>query len=103
MRRGGAEEKEKDHRKLNFRWSFGPSVEIRTRGLLNPIQARYQTSPHPDIHLCCNLNFQRKSERAFCPLRLVRVSRFELEASWTPFKRDTKLRHTRISPCLVDS
>ena len=27
---------------------FGPSVEIRTRGLLNPIQARYQTSPHPD-------------------------------------------------------
>ena len=28
---------------------FGPSVEIRTRGLLNPIQARYQTSPHPDI------------------------------------------------------
>ena len=28
---------------------------------------------------------------------LVRVSRFELEASWTPFKRDTKLRHTRIS------
>ena len=30
---------------------FGPSVEIRTRGLLNPIQARYQTSPHPDISL----------------------------------------------------
>ena len=29
---------------------FGPSVEIRTRGLLNPIQARYQTSPHPDTH-----------------------------------------------------
>ena len=29
---------------------FGPSVEIRTRGLLNPIQARYQTSPHPDIY-----------------------------------------------------
>ena len=27
---------------------FGPSVEIRTQGLLNPIQARYQTSPHPD-------------------------------------------------------
>ena len=26
----------------------GPSVEIRTQGLLNPIQARYQTSPHPD-------------------------------------------------------
>ena len=31
---------------------YGPSVEIRTRGLLNPIQARYQTSPHPDILLC---------------------------------------------------
>ena len=32
----------------------GPSVEIRTRGLLNPIQARYQTSPHPDtIFTCC--------------------------------------------------
>ena len=30
---------------------FGPSVEIRTRGLLNPIQARYQTSPHPDMQL----------------------------------------------------
>ena len=29
----------------------GPSVEIRTRGLLNPIQARYQTSPHPDIYM----------------------------------------------------
>ena len=27
----------------------GPSVEIRTQGLLNPIQARYQTSPHPDM------------------------------------------------------
>ncbi len=25
----------------------GPSAEIRTQGLLNPIQARYQTSPHP--------------------------------------------------------
>ena len=30
---------------------FGPSDWIRTSGLLNPIQARYQTSPHPDIHL----------------------------------------------------
>ena len=32
---------------------FGPSVEIRTRGLLNPIQARYQTSPHPDASCDC--------------------------------------------------
>ena len=31
--------------------SFGPSDWIRTSGLLNPIQARYQTSPHPDIVL----------------------------------------------------
>lgn len=41
----------KNEIRKNFR-SFGfhgPSVEIRTRGLLNPIQARYQTSPHPDI------------------------------------------------------
>ena len=30
---------------------FGPSDWIRTSGLLNPIQARYQTSPHPDILL----------------------------------------------------
>ena len=27
---------------------FGRSVGIRTRGLLDPNQARYQTSPHPD-------------------------------------------------------
>ena len=26
---------------------FGRSVGIRTRGLLDPNQARYQTSPHP--------------------------------------------------------
>ena len=30
-------------------WSFGPSGESRTHGLLNPIQARYQTAPHPEI------------------------------------------------------
>lgn len=28
---------------------FGPSDWIRTSGLLNPIQARYQTSPHPEV------------------------------------------------------
>ena len=28
---------------------LGPSDWIRTSGLLNPIQARYQTSPHPEI------------------------------------------------------
>ena len=31
--------------KLSF--IFGRSVGIRTRGLLDPNQARYQTSPHP--------------------------------------------------------
>ena len=28
--------------------AFGPSGGIRTHGLLDPNQARYQTSPHPD-------------------------------------------------------
>ena len=27
---------------------YGPSDWSRTSGLLNPIQARYQTAPHPD-------------------------------------------------------
>ena len=31
--------------------SFGPSGESRTHGLLNPIQARYQTALHPDVSL----------------------------------------------------
>ena len=43
--------KEKDRKSKSLSCLFGPSVEIRTRGLLNPIQARYQTSPHPDICL----------------------------------------------------
>ena len=42
--------------------SFGPSVEIRTRGLLNPIQARYQTSPHPDIHFALKYNNTLRSK-----------------------------------------
>ena len=33
---------------------FGPSAEIRTQGLLNPIQARYQTSPHPETAVRCS-------------------------------------------------
>ena len=28
---------------------YGPSDWNRTSGLLNPIQARYQSAPHPDI------------------------------------------------------
>ena len=31
--------------------AFGPSGESRTHGLLNPIQARYQTALHPDVTL----------------------------------------------------
>ena len=43
---------------------FGPSVEIRTRGLLNPIQARYQTSPHPDlVDLATRLEYDTTSIR----------------------------------------
>ena len=43
---------EKEKRQVSLETCrFGPSVEIRTRGLLNPIQARYQTSPHPEIVL----------------------------------------------------
>ena len=32
---------------MNISTGFGRSVGIRTRGLLVPNQARYQTSPHP--------------------------------------------------------
>ena len=32
--------------------AFGPSGESRTHGLLNPIQARYQTALHPDVTHC---------------------------------------------------
>ena len=43
-----------ENRKSKSSFGFhGPSVEIRTRGLLNPIQARYQTSPHPDASVDC--------------------------------------------------
>ena len=41
--------KKKNPNPTNSRiWIFGRSVGIRTRGLLDPNQARYQTSPHPD-------------------------------------------------------
>ena len=50
---------------------FGPSGESRTHGLLNPIQARYQTALHPDVwpgvltgdvvyYSPCNLFCQRR-------------------------------------------
>ena len=38
---------------------LGPSDWIRTSGLLNPIQARYQTSPHPDILFSSNVITRR--------------------------------------------
>ena len=43
---------EKVLKPFDFRTFSGPSDWIRTSGLLNPIQARYQTSPHPEIWSC---------------------------------------------------
>ncbi len=41
---------QKSNRKGLYPLRFlGPSGESRTHGLLNPIQARYQTALHPDI------------------------------------------------------
>ena len=37
-------------------WIFGPSDWSRTSGLLNPIQARYQTALHPDVDLRLEYN-----------------------------------------------
>lgn len=43
-------EKKKKSRTLMDTGLFrGPSDWSRTSGLLNPIQARYQTAPHPDL------------------------------------------------------
>ena len=48
---GGSRRKEKEKacNHCSYRLFRGPSDWIRTSGLLNPIQARYQTSPHPDM------------------------------------------------------
>ena len=43
--------KMKENSRSQITPAVGPSYWIRTSGLLNPIQARYQTSPHPDIVL----------------------------------------------------
>ena len=59
--------KEKDRKRKSISCLFGPSVEIRTRGLLNPIQARYQTSPHPDFachFLTASVSYHTLSENA---------------------------------------
>ena len=44
----------------------GPSDWIRTSGLLNPIQARYQTSPHPDILFAPESLFIIAWSKSFC-------------------------------------
>ena len=43
---------------------FGRSIGIRTRGLLDPNQARYQTSPYPDCQniiliFCCFVKYMQ--------------------------------------------
>ena len=49
----------------------GPSDWIRTSGLLNPIQARYQTSPHPENAGLCvgqlmyNTTLEKKKQPLF--------------------------------------
>ncbi|MGN1006550.1 MAG: hypothetical protein ACI4O8_08550, partial [Aristaeellaceae bacterium] len=40
--------------------------KIRTSGLLNPIQARYQTAPHPDIVLLSRNKKDYTAPRGFC-------------------------------------
>ena len=62
---------------------FGPSVEIRTRGLLNPIQARYQTSPHPEIArvsrpLGYTITPPQKKQAFFYFLRKIFIRRLHL-------------------------
>ena len=43
---------------------FGRSVGIRTRGLLDPNQARYQTSPHLDTAVLYPKTFRLSSAAA---------------------------------------
>ena len=68
--------KEKSRNSENCFCFFGPSVEIRTRGLLNPIQARYQTSPHPDLAaqatVICYHSQHKKSSPNF--MKLPKIS-----------------------------
>ncbi len=42
--------KEQGILKMDSLFFSGRSIGIRTRGLLDPNQARYQTSPYPDNH-----------------------------------------------------
>ncbi len=54
---------------MNFLF-FGRSVGIRTRGLLDPNQARYQTSPHPDVYAII-LNKQVVVKEKFLLLHII--------------------------------
>ena len=45
---------------------------------------------------------KHRSKENFAPM-LVRVAGFEPTASWTRTKRDTKLRHTRITLIIIAS
>ena len=44
---------------------FGRSGEVRTRGLLNPIQARYQAAPHPDGKMYFIIRFCENQQHYF--------------------------------------
>jgi hypothetical protein len=54
---------------------FGPSDWNRTSGLLNPIQARYQSAPHPDITI---MNFPDSTPCGLSRGRLIFVVLFQL-------------------------
>ena len=53
--------------------TFGPSDWIRTSGLLNPIQARYQTSPHPDVYLSPRGALPKRLDYITTPLRRMQA------------------------------
>ena len=56
-------EKKKKSRTLIDTGLFrGPSDWSRTSGLLNPIQARYQTAPHPDLFSQLRYYITRRGE-----------------------------------------
>ena len=49
---------------MNTRYGLGE--RIRTSGLLNPIQARYQTAPHPDAYaqaICYHLRVKMSTKK----------------------------------------
>ena len=54
---------------------FGPSGESRTHGLLNPIQARYQTALHPDVTVVPTGNiyyYREKAKNVNCFFKKIR-------------------------------